>query len=49
MIRYGSIILKDRKVALEGKYDKETWAASSNDIFRLIEECGGKFHISGFF
>ncbi len=47
ILRYISIILRDRKVGLEGNYDKETWAASSNDIFKLIEECGGKFHITG--
>lgn len=47
MTRYISIILRDRKVGLEGNYDKETWAASSNDIFRLIEECGGRFNITG--
>ena len=47
MIRYISIILRARKVALEGNYDKETWASTSNDIFRLIEECGGRFHITG--
>ena len=47
MIRYISIILRDRKIALEGKYDKETWAATSNNILRLIEECGGRFHIEG--
>lgn len=47
MLKYISIILRDRKVGLEGKYDKETWAASSYDIFRLIEECGGRFNITG--
>ena len=47
MIRYISIILKDRKVALEGNYDKETWAATSNNILGLIEECGGRFNITG--
>ncbi|MCH7964853.1 MAG: 1-acyl-sn-glycerol-3-phosphate acyltransferase [Bacteroidetes bacterium] len=47
MIRYISFVLRDRKVALEGNYDKETWVATSNDIFRLIEECGGRFHITG--
>jgi len=41
------MILKDRKVAIEGNYDKETWAATSNYILRLIEECGGRFHITG--
>ena len=47
MIRYISLILRDRKVAVEGNYDKETWAASSNYIFKLIEECGGRFNITG--
>jgi 1-acyl-sn-glycerol-3-phosphate acyltransferase len=47
MIRYISIILRARKVALEGKFDKENWASTSNDIFRLIEECGGRFNITG--
>ena len=47
MLRYISIILRDRKVGLEGNYDKETWAASSYDIFSLIEQCGGRFNITG--
>lgn len=47
MTRYIKIILRDRKVALKGNYDKESWAASSNDIFKLIEECGGRYHITG--
>ena len=47
MLKYISIILRDRKVGLEGKYDKKTWAASSYDIFRLIEQCGGRFNITG--
>ena len=47
LLRYFSIILKARKVALDGNFDKETWAATSNDIFKLIEECGGRFNITG--
>lgn len=47
MIRYISIILRTRKAALEGNYDKETWASTSIDIFKLIEECGGRFNITG--
>ena len=47
MIRYISIILRDSKVALAGNYNKEIWAATSYNIFRLIEECGGRFHIEG--
>ena len=28
MIRYISIVLRDRQIGLEGNYDKETWAGS---------------------
>jgi 1-acyl-sn-glycerol-3-phosphate acyltransferase len=44
---YSSIVLKTRKQALQGKYDAEAWALSSFDVFKLIESCGGKFHITG--
>ncbi len=45
--RYVGIVLRSRKAALEGSYDREAWVESSIDVFRLIEDCGGKFHISG--
>jgi 1-acyl-sn-glycerol-3-phosphate acyltransferase len=32
---------------MQGRYDAEAWALSSFDIFKLIESCGGKFHITG--
>lgn len=47
MIKYSSIVLKTRQQALQGKYDAEAWALSSFDVFKLIESCGGKFHITG--
>jgi 1-acyl-sn-glycerol-3-phosphate acyltransferase len=47
LTRYVAVILRDRKTALAGNYDTEAWAASSNDIFKLIEESGGRFHITG--
>jgi 1-acyl-sn-glycerol-3-phosphate acyltransferase len=45
--RYSSILFRNRKVAVKGLYDREAWARSSYEVFKLIEDCGGKFHISG--
>jgi len=47
MSKYFSIILKSRSAVLKGRYDTEAWAASSQDVFNLIEGCGGRFHITG--
>jgi 1-acyl-sn-glycerol-3-phosphate acyltransferase len=40
-------VLRTRRVAIKGKYDKAAWIKSSQEIFRLIERCGGRFHITG--
>jgi len=45
--RFITIVLKSRSLALKGVYDNQAWASSSYEIFKLIEECGGRFHISG--
>lgn len=42
-----SIVLRARSLALKGGYDNKSWASSSYDIFKLIESCGGRFHITG--
>jgi len=47
MSKYFSIVLKSRRVALKGQYDTGAWALSSYDVFKLIEGCGGRFHITG--
>jgi len=47
MSKYFSIVLKSRSVVLKGQYDTEAWALSSYDVFKLIEGCGGRFHITG--
>ena len=47
MGKYCSIVLKSRSEALEGRYEAEDWALSSYNVFKLIEGCGGKFHITG--
>jgi len=41
------IILWSRRLALQGRYDNQAWAESSHRIFRLIEGCGGRFHLRG--
>lgn len=40
-------VFRTRRVAINGKFDKAAWIDSSHEIFRLIERCGGKFHITG--
>lgn len=47
MFKYISIVLRTRREAVEGKYDTDAWIRSSLEIFRLIEHCGGRFHMSG--
>lgn len=47
MFKYISIVLRTRREAIEGKYDRPAWTKSSVDIMRLIESCGGRFHITG--
>jgi 1-acyl-sn-glycerol-3-phosphate acyltransferase len=47
VLEYIKVVLRCRKVALSGTYDTAAWAASSMDIFKIIEDCGGKFHITG--
>ncbi len=32
---------------MAGKYDTAAWIRSSAEIFRLIESCGGRFHLTG--
>jgi 1-acyl-sn-glycerol-3-phosphate acyltransferase len=41
-------LIKNRNLALANKYDTEQWAKSSYEIFRFSEDCGGKYHITGF-
>lgn len=46
-ISYLRILAKNRKVALAGKYNRMAWASSSNDIIKLTEDCGAKYHMEG--
>ena len=45
--KYIDIVLKARKTVLQGRYDNKEWAKSSINTLRLIEACGGRFHITG--
>lgn len=40
-------ILKWRKMAIEGKQGTKQWIESSHFMFNLVEDCGGKFNITG--
>jgi 1-acyl-sn-glycerol-3-phosphate acyltransferase len=42
------VLFKNRRLANAGHYDTKQWAKSSYDIFRFLEDCTGKFHITGF-
>lgn len=46
--RFVGIVFACRSEARRGIYDSARWASSSHEIFDLIEDCGGKFSISGF-
>lgn len=40
-------VFRSRSIALRGLYDRAEWAESSHRVFRLIEDCGGHFHLRG--
>ena len=44
---YVAEIFRTRSIAHKGKYDRAVWADSSCRVFRLIEGCGGRFHLRG--
>ena len=47
IFKYGAIVLRTRKEAIRKEYDTKAWTDSSFEIFRVIENTGGKFHITG--
>lgn len=44
---YVGIVIRARINAVKGLYDDKLWAESSYEIFKLIERCGGRFHLKG--
>ena len=47
IFKYGALVLRTRKEAIRKVYDTKAWTDSSFEIFRFIENTGGKFHITG--
>ena len=46
-LRYAATVFRTRKEAIRKVYDTKAWTDSSFEIFRFIEDTGGKFHITG--
>lgn len=44
---YINEIIKARSMAVKGCYDNKAWAVSSYRVLKLIEGCGGRFHLRG--
>jgi 1-acyl-sn-glycerol-3-phosphate acyltransferase len=40
-------ILKGRWLVSRNRYDRAAWAATAYAIFKMVEGCNGRFHISG--
>ncbi|MEZ5083698.1 MAG: lysophospholipid acyltransferase family protein [Bacteroidales bacterium] len=47
LIKFIGHVFKASSKARKGQYNTADWAKSSNDIFKLIERCGGRFSLSG--
>lgn len=45
--KFIACVIRSSNQAKKGVYDSVAWAKSSNDIFKLIESCGGRFSITG--
>ena len=46
-IKYMQLVLINRRLAIKGRYDRVAWSLSSFKVIKLIEDCGGCFHIEG--
>ena len=47
ILKYAGVVFRTRKEAIRKVYDTKAWTDSSFEIFRFIENTGGKFHITG--
>lgn len=45
--RYARIVFRSSYYAVKGIYDNDRWFEASYDILKIIEGCGGRFHIRG--
>jgi len=46
-LRFAGVIIKSSRMAVKGKLDDDAWIKQSFKVFKHIEGCGGRFHISG--
>lgn len=46
-LRFVGINLHARKVAVRGLFTTEQWVWHSRAVMRLLEHCGGRFHVEG--
>ncbi len=46
-LRHIAVVLSARALATKGRFDDEAWVAHSLAVFRHVERCGGRFHLSG--
>jgi 1-acyl-sn-glycerol-3-phosphate acyltransferase len=47
LLKYGIIVLRTRKEAINNIYSTKEWMDSSIEVFRLVEKIGGRFQITG--
>ena len=47
IIRLIRVVLRYWPYARDGRLDMQTWAKASFEVFKFIEDCGGRFHIKG--
>ncbi|MGD9873552.1 MAG: lysophospholipid acyltransferase family protein [Kiritimatiellia bacterium] len=47
MARFIGYLIQSRRIAVRGEYDRAAWVHTSYQFFNLIEQCGGRFHITG--
>lgn len=45
--RFVAKLFQNRKLALANQLDTKAWASKSMEMLKLVEDCGGKFHIEG--
>lgn len=46
-LKYAAVVLRTRRIAIRKAYDTKAWADSSFEIFRTVEQTGGRFHLAG--
>lgn len=45
--KFLSVVLRFWPAARAGRLDQETWSRCSFQVFKALEDCGGRFHIAG--